>query len=713
MTAPAVSPTDSSSWQVVLVGPERKVVLYEPRRNRFAVASSSVRPPSTRTPSEAYIEDTDSSTIARELTRNGGSARETPPPAPSPSSAQTTRAPASLCPLCYQPIPHSRSPGRRATSPPRHAPLPLPPSSPFAAVDSDEEGSGDEWWGRGRGRTASSTKAKDGSYFELLSEANSRVNSPATTRRGLEGGAEAPGTADPALGEGQMNQGYTAKFFEEVQLLGRGGQGTVYLVRHVLNGEALGLYALKKIPVGDSTPSLLRILREVHLLESLSHPNIISYHHAWLETSLPRTFAPPTPTLHVLMAFANGRSLQGFVQQRAGAPSEEGATSRDRRKSRHRARRSGSAPAVHLLGVEDVLALFKDVVTGLGFLHSRNILHLDMKAENVLLQWDENALLPRCQLSDFGNATDDSYHRERLGGSGTLEYTPPEAWQSDPHMGKLLPPDRATDLWGLGLVLHLLCFFALPWKSGDDTLSLEREIRAYRGFFPSDALPAYPPSSPPSSPLLIARHDLPLSLLLLLSSLINRSPSSRPSCERVSSALPSIRIDAADLAARGGLYSMESEQGGLVRVAPVRGSFPSTAQMETEPTVERGGGAALGRARALLGSPAVEAVVRESNEEIPALVSARRTKVSRGLTLGGNGELGRKSLAAGVAVAKLLLIPSTPTSPSSASPSLPTWLTALLLLETALDVALAEVWVTALLAMLHVAVVKVVERVGG
>ncbi|BGP19559.1 putative serine/threonine-protein kinase iks1 [Rhodosporidiobolus nylandii] len=637
MTAPAVSPTDSSSWQVVLVGPERKVVLYEPRRNRFAVASSSVRPPSTRTPSEAYIEDTDSSTIARELTRNGGSARETPPPAPSPSSAQTTRAPASLCPLCYQPIPHSRSPGRRATSPPRHAPLPLPPSSPFAAVDSDEEGSGDEWWGRGRGRTASSTKAKDGSYFELLSEANSRVNSPATTRRGLEGGAEAPGTADPALGEGQMNQGYTAKFFEEVQLLGRGGQGTVYLVRHVLNGEALGLYALKKIPVGDSTPSLLRILREVHLLESLSHPNIISYHHAWLETSLPRTFAPPTPTLHVLMAFANGRSLQGFVQQRAGAPSEEGATSRDRRKSRHRARRSGSAPAVHLLGVEDVLALFKDVVTGLGFLHSRNILHLDMKAENVLLQWDENALLPRCQLSDFGNATDDSYHRERLGGSGTLEYTPPEAWQSDPHMGKLLPPDRATDLWGLGLVLHLLCFFALPWKSGDDTLSLEREIRAYRG------------------------------------------------CERVSSALPSIRIDAADLAARGGLYSMESEQGGLVRVAPVRGSFPSTAQMETEPTVERGGGAALGRARALLGSPAVEAVVRESNEEIP----------------------GSQLLA------PLLLIPSTPTSPSSASPSLPTWLTALLLLETALDVALAEVWVTALLAMLHVAVVKVVERVGG
>lgn len=35
------------------------------------------------------------------------------------------------------------------------------------------------------------------------------------------------------------------------------------------------------------------------------------------------------------------------------------------------------------------------------------------QAENVLLNWDEDALLPTCQLSDFGSATNDSYHRER------------------------------------------------------------------------------------------------------------------------------------------------------------------------------------------------------------------------------------------------------------------------------------------------------------
>lgn len=35
------------------------------------------------------------------------------------------------------------------------------------------------------------------------------------------------------------------------------------------------------------------------------------------------------------------------------------------------------------------------------------------QAENVLLHWDDDALLPTCKLSDFGNATSDSYHVER------------------------------------------------------------------------------------------------------------------------------------------------------------------------------------------------------------------------------------------------------------------------------------------------------------
>ncbi|GAA5985992.1 hypothetical protein JCM11641_004893 [Rhodosporidiobolus odoratus] len=566
-------PDDHTDWQVVLVDPStRRVVLHDPRQNRFAVRPGSH-------PSQRLLEDRESQDTRdnglEEFRSNGDQRRlgeDSSPLSPadlSPTSSQSVTPPGSTCPLCRQ----SLSPTSNLHK--RHRPtgqpfLPLPPSSTFetpsaSAAESDDgstESSQRKSWRNGR------RAGKHGAYFELLSEVNSLANSPSTTAGHTRSLASEGGSAAEAegLGAGQMNEGYCEKFFEEVQLLGKGGQGTVYLVRHVLNGEGLGLYALKKIAVGNSAPSLLSLLREVHLLESLSHPNIITYHHAWLETSLPSPLRPAVPTLHVLMALANGGSLQSFIAQRAGAAAEAS----ESRKERLKRRREGRERAVHLLRVEDLLELFGDIMRGLAFLHSRNILHLDLKAENVLLHWDEDALLPRCQLSDFGNATDDSYHRERHGGSGTLEYTPPEAWQTEPRTGQLAQPTRSTDMWGLGLILHLLCFFTLPWRSGDDIGALEQEIRNYRGFVPSDALPSLSPTSSRSPPSLSARHDLPPSLLLLLSSLIHLNPSLRPSCERVSQVLPTIRMDATALAAAGGMYASQGGEGAMVRHPPVK-----------------------------------------------------------------------------------------------------------------------------------------------
>lgn len=55
--------------------------------------------------------------------------------------------------------------------------------------------------------------------------------------------------------------------------------------QHVLEGNPLGHYAVKKIAVGSSSPYLFKMLREVRLLEALRHPNIIPYHHVWIETT--------------------------------------------------------------------------------------------------------------------------------------------------------------------------------------------------------------------------------------------------------------------------------------------------------------------------------------------------------------------------------------------------------------------------------------------
>lgn len=92
-------------------------------------------------------------------------------------------------------------------------------------------------------------------------------------------------------------------------------------------------------------------------------------------------------------------------------------------------------------------------------------------------------------LSDFGTSRDMlSPNRTRSGHTGTLEYTAPETLPS-PTTGLLRQVDSKADMWSLGMILHKLLFFKLPYdlKEGNSIPEnakmeeLEREIQEYNG----------------------------------------------------------------------------------------------------------------------------------------------------------------------------------------------------------------------------------------
>ena len=92
-----------------------------------------------------------------------------------------------------------------------------------------------------------------------------------------------------------------------------------------------------------------------------------------------------------------------------------------------------------------------DITSGLEFLHTHNILHLDLKADNVLLNWEDlDHPLPTCLLSDFGSSTARGTARTRSGATGTLDYLAPECLQIDSRTGMLKEQDFKADLWSLG-----------------------------------------------------------------------------------------------------------------------------------------------------------------------------------------------------------------------------------------------------------------------
>jgi serine/threonine protein kinase len=197
---------------------------------------------------------------------------------------------------------------------------------------------------------------------------------------------------------------------------------------------------------------------QIRLLEQLRHPNIVSYHHAWIEPTRFSSFGPRVPTLQcvrpparprphgradtphsVLMQWAEAGSLDDFLaarlgHARAGGPASQPGTddtpdTRSARIRAFRAAQTGAQPvhsderawrAVHLLGADEIHSLLQDVVEGLAFLvgdhcrpdaranlkcyqHDKSILHLDLKPGNILLTADTGRLMyapaPRSALA--------------------------------------------------------------------------------------------------------------------------------------------------------------------------------------------------------------------------------------------------------------------------------------------------------------------------
>lgn len=87
-------------------------------------------------------------------------------------------------------------------------------------------------------------------------------------------------------------------------------------------------------------------------------------------------------------------SLDKYIRSRGGLR-ESGVDSgtdaealKRKARMRRQSRSSGHNPdarPIHLLNQEEILSLFCDIVSGLAYLHEHNMLHLDIKAENILL----------------------------------------------------------------------------------------------------------------------------------------------------------------------------------------------------------------------------------------------------------------------------------------------------------------------------------------
>ncbi|KAB8346256.1 hypothetical protein FH972_023301 [Carpinus fangiana] len=314
--------------------------------------------------------------------------------------------------------------------------------------------------------------------------------------------------------------GYFEKFFHIERELGRGGRGVVFLVRHELDSLVLGRFACKRIPVGNDKTWLQHVLMEVSMLEGISHKNLVAYRHVWLEDSKPSPYSPAVPHCYILQQYCNGGTLFDHVL----GPDQKVST-KDKLKDRLRKRSKGQLePPQDLhsprrVPFDDILSFFKDITSGVAYLHSRGLVHRDLKPQNCLLHRTGDSV--RVLVSDFGEMQSSTARRgpTATGYTGTISFAAPEVITRAPD-GTFGDFTDKSDVFSLGLIVYFMCFARLPYSTADEGMreeaedieQLRAEISSWTGLHTDHG----------------ERADLPERLYMYLGQLLSHIPNERP-----------------------------------------------------------------------------------------------------------------------------------------------------------------------------------------
>lgn len=279
-----------------------------------------------------------------------------------------------------------------------------------------------------------------------------------------------PPTADDERPEEPVKQGtIIAGRYEVERLLGVGSSSTVYQCQDEVLQEQV---ALKLFPSDASDRDQARIRQEIVLTRQLVHNNIIRVFDIGVDMGRP----------FMTMELLRGKDLAEHI----------------------------TPDGMQLGQVVDILS---QACAGLSYAHAQNVLHRDVKPENLFISRDGTVY-----LTDFGLAKrlSEGSAAGQEAVVGTTHYMAPEQFD----VGQ--PTTAATDIYALGVVTYELLAGQAPFE--------------YETF--SELKQAHERET--ATPLTRHRPDLPTALDLVLARALAKNPAARyPGCDAFAAALQS------------------------------------------------------------------------------------------------------------------------------------------------------------------------------
>ncbi|XP_058655048.1 MAP/microtubule affinity-regulating kinase 4 isoform X1 [Onychostoma macrolepis] len=209
-----------------------------------------------------------------------------------------------------------------------------------------------------------------------------------------------------------------------LKTIGKGNFAKVKLARHILTGREVAIKIIDKTQLNPT--SLQKLFREVRIMKGLNHPNIVQLFEV-IETE---------KTLYLVMEYASGGEVFDYL------------VSHGRMKEK------------------EARAKFRQIVSAVHYCHQKNIVHRDLKAENLLLDADSNI-----KIADFGFSNEFTLGSKLDTFCGSPPYAAPELFQGKKYDG----PE--VDIWSLGVILYTLVSGSLPFDGQNLKELRERVLR--------------------------------------------------------------------------------------------------------------------------------------------------------------------------------------------------------------------------------------------
>ena len=219
--------------------------------------------------------------------------------------------------------------------------------------------------------------------------------------------------------------------YKLIERAGSGGMAVVYKGQDMMLGRVVAVKVLHESLVGDDL-FLKRFQKEAHSAANLSHPNIVTVHDIGQDGRY----------YYIVMEFVDGPTLKQQIRELGSVNGQQ--------MSNHRA-----------------VDLAIQICAGVGYAHRANLIHCDMKSQNILITPDNLV-----KVTDFGIAralSEASLHEDSQIW-GTPQYFSPEqaAGRS---------PTTASDVYSIGVILFEMLAGRLPFKADSHTAVALKHIQ--------------------------------------------------------------------------------------------------------------------------------------------------------------------------------------------------------------------------------------------